>query len=88
MRPPSRAPRQGHRLRLLSRRSAILSASDDNTLKLWDVPQGSARQLTLPGHSPPGHRLRLLPDGETIVSVGDLSLTAESEELSLAHPRP
>ena len=48
--------------------NAILSASDDNTLRLWDARSGECT-LTLTGHSDPVSGCAFSPDGNAILSA-------------------
>ncbi|MET0648420.1 MAG: NB-ARC domain-containing protein [Pyrinomonadaceae bacterium] len=50
--------------------SFVVSASDDNTLKVWDAPSGSVR-FTLAGHAQGVAACAVSPDGSFIVSASD-----------------
>ena len=53
-----------------------VSASDDKTLKVWDLAMGKCR-ATLKGHSQYVWGLAITPDGQTVVSAsGDYTLKA------------
>jgi WD40 repeat protein len=45
----------------------LASASDDNTVKLWDARSGAAKQ-TLEGHSSPVNAVAFSPDGTLLAS--------------------
>jgi len=51
----------------------VISGSDDNTLKLWDLKSQSC-VATLTGHSGSVNALTLLPDGRVVSSSGDNTL--------------
>jgi WD40 repeat protein len=46
----------------------LISSSDDNTLKLWDVTTGQELR-TFSGHTKWGHDVAFSPDGKTVVSA-------------------
>jgi len=50
----------------------LVSSSDDDTLRIWDLERGGSRVLT--GHTDEVWGLRLLPDGRVISSSKDGSL--------------
>jgi eukaryotic-like serine/threonine-protein kinase len=45
----------------------LVSGSDDNTIKIWDMTTGKLRQ-TLQGHTAPVNSVALSPDGKTLIS--------------------
>ena len=61
---------QGHELDRLAGGQRIVSASDDSTLKVWDVRTGEAR-LTLQGHTATVAGCAVSPDGAFIVSASE-----------------
>jgi WD40 repeat protein len=48
----------------------VVSASGDNTLKVWDLHSG-AEQLILTGHSSSVQAVAITPDGQQVVSASD-----------------
>ncbi|MEM6451010.1 MAG: AAA-like domain-containing protein [Cyanobacteria bacterium P01_D01_bin.105] len=50
--------------------AAIVSASDDETLKLWNLEQSNRELQTFVGHQGPVRSLSFSPDGQTMASAG------------------
>ena len=75
-RPARRSPRsQGIRMRLNSAAfspdgSRVVTASDDNTARLWDATTGAAL-ATLSGHTKPVKSAVFSPDGSRVVTASD-----------------
>ena len=45
----------------------MISGSDDNTIKIWDLGTGTEK-FTLTGHSNSVNAIALTPDGKTVIS--------------------
>ena len=50
--------------------NTLVSASDDTTLKVWNLQTGESRQ-TLTGHNDVVNSVAITPDGKTAVSASD-----------------
>ena len=50
---------------------SLASASDDNTVRLWDVETGTAIGSALEGHSSEVNSVVFSPDGSKLVSASD-----------------
>lgn len=48
----------------------LASASDDNTVRLWDTSSGNTRRL-LEGHTSAVQSVAFAPDGQTLASASD-----------------